>query len=45
MAFERGSPLVECVNLALREMRDDGSLDAIRRKWLEGTAEAPLIRD
>jgi polar amino acid transport system substrate-binding protein len=44
MAFEKGSPLVECVNLALQEMKDDGSLEAIRRKWLEGTADAPLIR-
>lgn len=45
MAFEKGSPLVECVNLALQEMKDDGSLDAIRQKWLEGAADAPLIRD
>ncbi len=45
MAFEKGSPLVECVNLALQEMKDDGSLDSIRRKWLADTADAPLIRD
>ncbi|HET6792151.1 MAG TPA: ABC transporter substrate-binding protein [Actinomycetota bacterium] len=45
MAFEKGSPLVECVNLALQEMKDDGSLDAIRQKWLADTADAPLIRD
>ena len=45
MAFEKGSPIVECVNLALQEMRDDGSLDAIRRTWLGGAADAPLIRD
>ena len=44
MAFEKGSPLVECVNLALREMKDDGALDAIRRRWLEGATDAPLIR-
>jgi hypothetical protein len=24
MALEKGSPLVECVNLALQEMKDDG---------------------
>ncbi len=45
MAFEKGSPLVECVNLALQEMKGDGSLDAIRQKWLGGAADAPLIRD
>lgn len=45
LAFEKGSPLAECVNLALREMKDDGTLDAIRRKWLEGATDAQLIRD
>ena len=45
MAFEKGSPLVECVNLALQEMKDDGTLDAIRRKWLTDTTGAPLIGD
>lgn len=45
MAFEKGSPLVECVNLALQEMKDDGTLDAIRQKWLADTADAPLIQD
>jgi polar amino acid transport system substrate-binding protein len=45
MAFEKWSPLVECVNLALQEMEEDGTLDAIRQKWLEGAADAPLIRD
>jgi polar amino acid transport system substrate-binding protein len=45
MAFEKGSPLVVCVNLALQEMKDDGSLGAIRQKWLAETAEAHLIRD
>ncbi len=36
MAFETGSPLVECVNLALEEMKADGTLDAIHQKWLVG---------
>lgn len=43
MAFEKGSPLVQCVNLALQEMKDDGTLDEIRRQWLAGKADAPLI--
>jgi polar amino acid transport system substrate-binding protein len=42
MAFEKGSPLVECVNLALQEMKDDGTLDEIRWEWLAET-DAPLI--
>lgn len=43
MAFEKGSPLVECVNLALEEMKDDGTLDEIRREWLSDKTDAPLI--
>jgi polar amino acid transport system substrate-binding protein len=43
MAFEKGSPFVECVNLALQEMEDDGTLDEIRRRWLADTADTPVI--
>ena len=43
MAFEKGSPFVECVDLALQEMKDDGTLDEIRRRWLADTADVPLI--
>jgi polar amino acid transport system substrate-binding protein len=43
IALEKGSPLVQCVNLALQEMRDDGTLDEIRRKWLPGTTDVPVI--
>ena len=43
MAFDKGSPLVECVNLALREMKDDGTLDEIRQEWLADTADPPMI--
>jgi polar amino acid transport system substrate-binding protein len=44
MAFEEGSPIVGCVNLALEEMKEDGTLEEIRREWLAGTTDAPLIR-
>jgi polar amino acid transport system substrate-binding protein len=44
MAFEEGSPIVECVNLALQEMKDDGTLDEIRREWLADVIDAPLIQ-
>jgi polar amino acid transport system substrate-binding protein len=43
MAFEKGSPLVDCVNLALQEMKDDGTLEEIRREWLGNEADAPVI--
>jgi polar amino acid transport system substrate-binding protein len=43
MAFEKGSPLVDCVNLALEEMKADGTLDEIRQEWLADNADAPVI--
>jgi polar amino acid transport system substrate-binding protein len=43
MAFEKGSPIVQCVNLALEEMEADGTLAEIRRAWLPDTANAPMI--
>jgi polar amino acid transport system substrate-binding protein len=33
-AFEEGSPLVACVNLALEQIKADGTLDAIHQEWL-----------
>lgn len=43
MAFESGSPLVECVNLALAEMTGDGTLDAIADQWLADKTNAPVF--
>jgi polar amino acid transport system substrate-binding protein len=43
MAFETGSPLVECVNLALEEMKSDGTLDAIEQEWLADVTNAPVL--
>jgi polar amino acid transport system substrate-binding protein len=43
MAFEKESPLVQCVNLALQEMKDDGTLDEMRREWLAGKSDAQMI--
>jgi polar amino acid transport system substrate-binding protein len=43
MAFETGSPLVACVNLALQEMKGDGTLDAIAQEWLADATNAPVL--
>jgi polar amino acid transport system substrate-binding protein len=43
MAFETGNPLVECVNLALEEMKADGTLDAIHEEWLANATNAPVL--
>ena len=34
LTFETGSPLVACANLAIEEIRADGSLDQIHQEWL-----------
>jgi polar amino acid transport system substrate-binding protein len=43
LALEQGSSLTECVNLAIAELLDDGTLDAIKQEWLEQVAAAPVI--
>jgi ABC-type amino acid transport substrate-binding protein len=43
MAFETGSPLVECVNLGLQEMKDDGTLETIEQEWLADKTNAPVL--
>jgi polar amino acid transport system substrate-binding protein len=43
MAFETGSPVVECVNLALQEMKSDGTLDQIQQEWLADKTNAPFL--
>jgi polar amino acid transport system substrate-binding protein len=44
MVFEKGSPLVDCVNEALASLKDDGKLDAIQQEWLSDKASAPVLR-
>ena len=34
MVFEKGSPLVQCVNQALGEMEEDGTLKQLQDQWL-----------
>jgi polar amino acid transport system substrate-binding protein len=43
MVFETGSSLVECVNLGLREMKADGTLDALAQEWLADAADVPVL--
>ena len=43
MAFATGNPLVECVNLALQELRADGTLDEIEQQWLADATNAPVL--
>jgi polar amino acid transport system substrate-binding protein len=44
MLFEKGNPLVGCVNQALATMKSDGTLDAIEKKWLSQTVNVPVLQ-
>jgi polar amino acid transport system substrate-binding protein len=44
MVFEKGNPLVECVNEALATLREDGTLASIQREWLSERASAPVLK-
>jgi polar amino acid transport system substrate-binding protein len=44
MVFADGSPLVECANQALDELKADGTLAAIQQEWLADKADAPVLQ-
>lgn len=46
MTFEMGSPLVACVDLALEDLKADGTLQAIQTEWLSqktNVGEVPVL--
>ena len=43
MTLQEGSPILECVNLALREIEEDGTLGELRREWLPDGSDVPRI--
>ena len=45
MLFEKGNPLVECVNEVLAEIKDDGTLDALEGEFLQQYLKVPTIED
>jgi polar amino acid transport system substrate-binding protein len=42
LLFQKGNPLVACVNKALAALKDSGELQAIQDQWLAGES-APYI--
>jgi polar amino acid transport system substrate-binding protein len=44
MVFEKGSPLVSCVNEAIQTLKDGGELADIQQEWLSDKASAPVIQ-
>ena len=39
--FEKGNPLVSCVNGAIEEMRTDGTLEDLQQEWLKDYLNVP----
>lgn len=44
MVFDLDNPLVECVNIALATLKDNGSLAEITEKWLSTEVDIPVIK-
>jgi polar amino acid transport system substrate-binding protein len=44
MLFEKGNPLVGCVNEALAVLRDDGTLDDLQQQWLSSEVDVPVLQ-
>jgi len=43
LLFEKGNPLVDCVNEALSRLKDDGTLAAIEEQWLSDVVGVPEL--
>jgi polar amino acid transport system substrate-binding protein len=44
MLFEKGNPLVACVNEALAIMESDGTLEQIEQEWLSDVVDVPELQ-
>jgi polar amino acid transport system substrate-binding protein len=44
MLFEKGSALVGCVDAALAEMTEDGTLAQLEKEWLSDTVGVPELQ-
>jgi polar amino acid transport system substrate-binding protein len=44
MLFEEGNPFRDCVNDALAELKDDGTLKQIQQEWLSEKTSAPVLK-
>lgn len=44
MLFSKDNALVDCVNQALANIKQDGTLDQIEQKWLSQTVNVPVLQ-
>jgi polar amino acid transport system substrate-binding protein len=43
MVFQKGNKLVGCVNVALNDLKADGTLQKLQEKWLAKVGNAPIL--
>ncbi|HTG46506.1 MAG TPA: ABC transporter substrate-binding protein [Actinomycetota bacterium] len=43
LTFEKGNPLVSCVNQAIAALKADGTLTKLQNKWLQTDADVPVF--
>ena len=44
LLFQKGNPLVSCVNAALAAMTADGTLDQLQQQWLSDAVDVPVLQ-
>jgi polar amino acid transport system substrate-binding protein len=44
VVLAKDSPLTDCVNAAIADLKSDGTLDSITKEWLSDKASAPVIQ-
>jgi polar amino acid transport system substrate-binding protein len=43
LLFQKGNPLVDCVNPAIATLHSNGTLDRLEAKWLSASADIPVL--
>ena len=42
--LQKGSPLTECVNQAIGDLKESGTLESLEQRWLGAAAGAPVLK-
>jgi len=45
MLFEKGNPLLSCVNQVLGEMKEDGTLEDLQQEYLQDYLSVPTLKE
>jgi polar amino acid transport system substrate-binding protein len=43
LLFQKGNPLVPCVNEALAALTAEGTLDQLQQQWLSNEVDVPVL--